>query len=199
MGAQVHSTKQHDRPPHIHGYVRDWCWLPSRLQSPCPRRHHAQTHRGCQGKANPSCIPPCPRTTPSTEEKSIRGVIYGVLLWADMNAATLLWARVRSFIPLEGHHPRRPSTLRARQSQILTSRPFFSKWRKIWIWDAFWSQHLGCWGQNTSRIQNKGVYNTLCLQAHHVLGKTPQIPREVYDWSYHTVLHAPTENLGIVL
>ena len=30
----------------------------------------------------------------------------------------------------------------------------------------FWSQHLGCWGQNTSRIQNKGVYATLCLQAH---------------------------------
>ena len=27
------------------------------------------------------------------------------------------------------------------------------------------SQHLGCWGQNTSRIQNKGVYATLCLQA----------------------------------
>ena len=29
----------------------------------------------------------------------------------------------------------------------------------------FWSQHLGCRGQNTSRIQNKGVYATLCLQA----------------------------------
>ena len=29
----------------------------------------------------------------------------------------------------------------------------------------FWSQHLGCWGQNTSRIQNKGVHATLCLQA----------------------------------
>ena len=27
------------------------------------------------------------------------------------------------------------------------------------------SQHLGCWGQNTSRIQNKEVYATLCLQA----------------------------------
>ena len=24
----------------------------------------------------------------------------------------------------------------------------------------FWSQHLGCWGQNTSRIQNKDVYAT---------------------------------------
>ena len=27
----------------------------------------------------------------------------------------------------------------------------------------FWSQHLGCWDQNTSRIQNKTVYATLCL------------------------------------
>ena len=27
------------------------------------------------------------------------------------------------------------------------------------------SQHLGCWGQNTSRIQNKEVYTTLYLQA----------------------------------
>ena len=27
------------------------------------------------------------------------------------------------------------------------------------------SRHLGCWGQNTSRIQNKGVYAALCLQA----------------------------------
>ena len=26
------------------------------------------------------------------------------------------------------------------------------------------SQHLECWGQNTSRIQNKEVYATLCLQ-----------------------------------
>ena len=27
------------------------------------------------------------------------------------------------------------------------------------------SRHLGCWGQTTSRIQNKEVYATLCLQA----------------------------------
>ena len=26
-------------------------------------------------------------------------------------------------------------------------------------------QHLGCWGQNTSRILNKEVYATLCYQA----------------------------------
>ena len=25
-------------------------------------------------------------------------------------------------------------------------------------------RHLGCWGQNTSRIQNKEVYATLCVQ-----------------------------------
>ena len=30
-----------------------------------------------------------------------------------------------------------------------------SKWRNVWIRDVFWSQHLGCWGQNTSRIQHK--------------------------------------------
>ena len=53
------------------------------------------------------------------------------------------------------------TTVEARQSQLLTQRPFFSKWRRIWIRDVFWSQHLGCWGQNTSRIQNKGDYATL--------------------------------------
>ena len=58
-----------------------------------------------------------------------------------------------------------PNAFAASQSKILTQRSFFSKWRKIWIRDVFWSQHLGCWGQNTSRIQNKGDYATLCLQA----------------------------------
>ena len=29
----------------------------------------------------------------------------------------------------------------------------------------FWSQHIDCWGENTSRIQNKEVYATLYLQA----------------------------------
>ena len=32
-----------------------------------------------------------------------------------------------------------------------------SKWRDIWILDVFWSQHLGCWRQNTSRIQHKEI------------------------------------------
>ena len=38
-------------------------------------------------KVNPSCCHLRPRTTPFPEGKSILGVIYGVLLWADMNAA----------------------------------------------------------------------------------------------------------------
>ena len=42
-----------------------------------------------------------PRTTPFLEEKSILGLIYGVLLWADMNAATPLGARGRSVMSLE--------------------------------------------------------------------------------------------------
>ena len=43
-------------------------------------------------KANPSCCPLRPRTAPFPEKKSILGVIYGVLLWADINAATPLGA-----------------------------------------------------------------------------------------------------------
>ena len=46
-----------------------------------------------EGKATLSCCLLFPRTTPFPEEKSIPGVIYGVLLWADMNAATPLGAR----------------------------------------------------------------------------------------------------------
>ena len=46
------------------------------------------------GKANSSSSPPPhpPRTIPFLEGKSITGVTYGVLLWADMNAATPLGA-----------------------------------------------------------------------------------------------------------
>ena len=57
-----------------------------------------------------SCTPrqitataPCPlrpRTTPFSEEKSILGVLHGVLLWADMNAATALGAWGRCVITL---------------------------------------------------------------------------------------------------
>ena len=46
-------------------------------------------------KENSSCCPLRPHNTPYPEGKSILGVIYGVLLWADMNAATPLgtWGR----------------------------------------------------------------------------------------------------------
>ena len=43
-------------------------------------------------KVIPSCCPLRPHATPFPEEKSILGVIYGVLLRADMNAATRLGA-----------------------------------------------------------------------------------------------------------
>ena len=43
-------------------------------------------------KAYSSSCPLRPRTTPSPEEKIILGVIYGVLLWAGMNAAAPLGA-----------------------------------------------------------------------------------------------------------
>ena len=51
-------------------------------------------------KANSSCCPLRPHTTPFPEEKSILGVIYGVLLWADMNTATRLGAWGRSVMSL---------------------------------------------------------------------------------------------------
>ena len=43
-------------------------------------------------KANPSCSLLRPRTTPLPEGNVVLGVIYGVLLWAGMNAATPLGA-----------------------------------------------------------------------------------------------------------
>ena len=48
----------------------------------------------------PAASPPRPHATPFPEEKSMPGVIYGVLLWAGMNAATPLGARGRSVISL---------------------------------------------------------------------------------------------------
>ena len=45
-------------------------------------------------------LPLRPRTTPLPEEKHTLGVIYGVLLWADMNAATPLGARGRLVISI---------------------------------------------------------------------------------------------------
>ena len=54
--------------------------------------------QGDATQVNPSCCTLRPRTTPSPEENSILGVIYVVLLWADMNTATPLGARGRSVI-----------------------------------------------------------------------------------------------------
>ena len=53
----------------------------------------------------------------------------------------------------------------ARRSQTIPSLLFYFifKWltSKIWL---YWFQHLGCWGQHTSRIQNKEVYATMYSQ-----------------------------------
>ena len=49
-----------------------------------------------QARQIQAAAPPRPRTTPFPEETSILGVIYGVLLCADMNAATPLGAWGRS-------------------------------------------------------------------------------------------------------
>ena len=55
-----------------------------------------------------------------------------------------------------------PDTDTARQSQIQTTLPLLSKWRKIWVCDAFWSQHLGCWGQ-------KHVSNAASRSLRHIV------------------------------
>ena len=66
------------------------------------RQHRSSVqHNRCEmrrGKVNSSCCTLRPRTTPFPEENSIPGVIYGVLLLADMNAATPLGSRGRSVI-----------------------------------------------------------------------------------------------------
>ena len=54
--------------------------------------------RGCQGKFQ--LRPPAAPYYPVPRGKSILGVIYGVLLWADMNAATPLGPRGRSAMSL---------------------------------------------------------------------------------------------------
>ena len=68
------------------------------------------------GYAYACCCTLRPRTTPPPEGKSILGVICGVLLWADMNAATPPGSRGRSALcagePLSGEPVRRrPITL----------------------------------------------------------------------------------------
>ena len=50
--------------------------------------------------------------------------------------------------------------------------PFFQNGAKSGFEMCFdiGSQHLGCWGQNTSRIQNKEVYAILCFQVRWRVG-----------------------------
>ena len=58
---------------------------------------------------------------------------------------------------------------KARQSQNLASRPFMQNGLQaesgFEVCFDVGSQHLGCWGQTTSQIQNEEVYATLRLQA----------------------------------
>ena len=72
--------------------------------APCPMPHAPCPMLLLWSRQIPAAAP-APRTTPFPEEKSILGVIYGVLLWADMNAATPLGAWGRSVIPLDGTKP----------------------------------------------------------------------------------------------
>ena len=55
-------------------------------------------------------------------------------------------------------------------SNILHRAPFFQNGAKSGFEMCFdiGSRHHGCWGQNTSQIQNKEVYATLYLQVPHV-------------------------------
>ena len=48
----------------------------------------------CTDEVNVSCCTPRPRATPFPEGSSILGIIYQVLLWADMNTATPPGSRV---------------------------------------------------------------------------------------------------------
>ena len=60
----------------------------------CPVR------RLCAVRVTPAAAPCAPVLLHSQSKISILGVIYGVLLWADMNAATPLGALGRSVISL---------------------------------------------------------------------------------------------------
>ena len=52
-------------------------------------------------QGNFQLLPPAPPYYPFPRGKSILGVLYGVLLWAAMNAETPLGARGRSVIDVE--------------------------------------------------------------------------------------------------
>ena len=64
---------------------------------------NAVDHNSRAGYESQLC-PLRPRTTPFPEEKSILEVIYGVALWADMNATTPLGAWGRSVISFGDLH-----------------------------------------------------------------------------------------------
>ena len=72
---------------------------PTSSQSQSVSSSSASTHHHRQGKSH--LLPPAPPYYPIPRGKSILGVIYGVLLWADMNAATPLGAWGRSVISLD--------------------------------------------------------------------------------------------------
>ena len=74
------------------------------LRHACPKKGqhhgHACPKKGPTQHGTSQLLPPAPPYYPFPEENSILGVIYGVLRWADMNAATPLGARGRSVISL---------------------------------------------------------------------------------------------------
>ena len=71
--------------------------------------------------------------------------------------------------PVACWHPRAVQRGRPVNLKFLHHAPFFQNGLQaksgFKMCFGIGSQHLGCWGQNTSRIQNKEVYATLCLQA----------------------------------
>ena len=81
-------------------------------------------NEGVPGQGKAKLRPPAPPYYPFTRGKFILGVIYGVLLWADMNAATPLGVWGRFVISLEGAGPIRNQLLnqlcrRGREGPIL--------------------------------------------------------------------------------
>ena len=85
-------------------------------------------------------------------------------------AKTRLESRIKEIMP---HCVCRPTlaTMKARpvNPKFLNRAPFFQNGLQaksgFEMCFDIGSRHLGCWGQNTSRIQNKEVYATLCVQA----------------------------------
>ena len=92
---------RHSRPP----------VLPSLARQEGPRRGGKGRTSGAAVRERQGIfklLPPCPRTTPFPEDKTILGVLYGDLLWADMNAAIPLGAWGRSVIAVERRHEAAP-------------------------------------------------------------------------------------------